>query len=337
MKKLLPVILVLCLMLCSCGGGTEETTAPIEETTNSTDVVYRNPLNGEVLPEPYSGRVFAVTINNVSPALPHKGINSADLYFEMFINDYCTRGLALFSNIKEAAAVGSIRSTRYNFTDICLAYNSVLFHANCSDAVLQDMISSGIDNLSADGAIGYRDSSRSAAGYDFEHTLFATGESLYNAAADKGFALSVADKNYGMNFSEEATPAGEEANEIEIVFTLDGRTKTSTMKYNAETDSYNYYQYGKEMIDENDGNPEAFKNVIVMFTHTWNDGVYHVADLGGSGDGFFACGGKIVPIKWTHMNETDPFTFTLTDGTPLVQEVGSTYIAIAPIGSAVNY
>ena len=57
-------------------------------------MVHRNPLNGEVLEEPYVGRVFAVSINNVYAALPHHGISQADVFFEMFINDYCTRGLA---------------------------------------------------------------------------------------------------------------------------------------------------------------------------------------------------------------------------------------------------
>ncbi len=337
MKKLFPIILVLVLMFSACSGNnTEETTVGEEITSSADGTYYRNPLNGEKMNEAYTGRVFAVTINNVSPALPHKGVKDADIYFEMFINDYCTRGLALFSDIKSVADIGSIRSTRYNFTDIAVAYNAVLFHANCSGEVLQDMIKSGIDNLAADIPIGYRDSDRSAAGYAYEHTLFATGESLYNAAAGKGFELSVADKNYGMNFTEEATPAGDSAQEIEIVFTHDSVKKTSTMKYNSETDSYNYYQYGKEMTDGNDGTLEEFKNVIVILAPTQNQGVYHVADLIGSGDGYFACGGKIVPIRWTHANETDTFSFTLTDGTPLMQEVGSTYIAIAPTGSAVN-
>lgn len=337
MKKFLPLILVLVLMLTACtGNNTEETTGGEEITSSADGTYFRNPLNGEKMNDEYKGRVFAVTINNVSPALPHKGVNDADIYFEMFINDYCTRGLALFSDIKKAADVGSIRSTRYNFTDIAVAYDAILFHANCSGEVLQDMIDSGIDNLAADIPIGYRDSDRSAAGYAYEHTLFATGESLYNAAADKGFELSIADKNYGMNFADEATPAGDSAQEIEIVFTHDNVKKTSTMKYNAETDSYSYWQYGKEMLDENDNTAEAFKNVIVILAPTENKGVYHVADLSGSGDGYFACGGKIVPIKWTHANETDPFSFTLTDGTPLMQEVGSSYIAIAPTGSAVN-
>ena len=103
MKKLLPLIMILCLMLTACSDKKEEETtlaAGDETTAAQTDAIYTNPLNGEKLTEPYTGRVFAVTINNVSPALPHRGLNSADIYFEMFVNDYCTRGLALFSDIQ---------------------------------------------------------------------------------------------------------------------------------------------------------------------------------------------------------------------------------------------
>ena len=64
---------------------------------------------------------------------------------------------------------------------------------------------------------------------------------------------------------------------------------------------------------------------------------YHVANLEGTGDGYFACGGKIIPIKWIHENATDDFSFTLADGTPLVQGVGNSYIGICPLKSTVEW
>ena len=372
MKRILPLLLVLSVLLCACAGApeptvpmteptpaptteptaapttepvtepaTEPTTEPTEEpTTEPTEppVLYRNPLTGEALEEPYVGRVFAVTINNVSPALPHHGVSQADVFFEMFINDYCTRGLALYSNIAEMESVGSIRSTRYNFTDLGQAFDLVLIHASASDVVLSDLRRSGVDNMCADGTFGYRDKDRRSAGYAWEHTLFVKGEAAIKAAKDKGINIEKEGLDYGLQFAEDATPAGgEAASEVKLVFTLKGHTKTSIMKYDAETGKYVYWQYGEEMIDENNDQPEAFENVIVILAPTHNEGVYHVAELDGSGDGYFACNGKIVPIKWIHEEETDPFTFTLADGTPLTLGVGSSYIAIAPTGSPVTY
>ena len=302
-------------------------------------MIYRNPLTGEVLDAPYVGRVFAVTINNVKPALPHHGVSQADVFFEMFINDYCTRGLALYSNISEVESIGSIRSTRYNFTDLAMAYDMVIIHANASKAVLNDMYNEGVANMSADGTFGYRDRDRyKNQGYAWEHTLFVEGAKALEAAQDKEYDVAKEGLDYGLLFADDATPAdGAAATQIDIVFTLKGRTKTTQMKYDAELGKYVFWQYGKEMIDQSNDCKEAFENVIVILAPTWNEGVYHVADLYGSGDGYFACNGRIVPIKWIHENEKDPFAFTLADGTPLTLGVGNSYIAIAPTGSEISY
>lgn len=332
MKKLLPIILVFCLLLCSCGGG--EIEAP-ETITEPETVYYLNPLNGKKLTEPYSGRVFAVTINNVSPALPHKGLSQADIFFEMFINDYLTRGLALFSDVRSVDSIGSVRSTRLNFTDIAQSYSCVLIHSGGSKLVLNDLSQSGVDQFNGDNAsVGYRDHDRSAEGYSFEHTLFVRGEAAYNYAAEKGYNLNITDKDYGLKFAEEGTPDGEAANELEIIFTHLGRTKNTLMTYDSTADAYTYYQYGKTMTDADA--TVYFKNVIVILAPTENLDVYHVADLVGSGDGYFACGGRYVRIRWTRADDTTPFTFTMADGSDVKLEAGSTYIAIAPTGSPVN-
>ena len=336
MKKLLFVLaLVLCLALCSCGGNTMEVTTAAETTTEPEPVYFINPLNGKKLDEEYSGRVFAITINNVSPALPHRGLSQADIFFEMFINDYCTRGLALFSDIRSVADIGSVRSARFNFTDISMGYNCVLIHSGGSNKVLSDLAKSGVDQFNADnGVVGYRDKTRSANGYSFEHTLFVRGESAYNYAASKGYELNVTGKNYGLVFAEEGTPDGQTANTVEIVFSLYGRTKYSTMTYDAASDGYLFNQYGKTMTDGD--KLVSFKNVIVILAPTENIDVYHVSDLIGTGDAYFACGGKAVPCKWTRAVDTDAFSFTMADGSPVKLEAGGTYIAIAPTGSPIN-
>lgn len=317
---------------------TQSVTEPTEQT-EPAPIIYRNPLNGEVMDEAYVGRVFAVSINNSKSALPFHGVSQADVFFEMYVNEYATRGLALFSNVSAVESIGSIRSTRYNFTDICQAYNSIMCHANCSDVVRADMNASGIDQMSADSSIGYRDYDRyNNRGYAWEHCLFAVGSELEAAARKKGFDLEISDQDYGMNFTEEAVPAdGEDAAQIEIVFTIGSHKKSSIMKYDESSGQYVFWQYSKKMTDENNGADICFTNVIVILAENTNEGVYHIADLNGQGDGYFACGGRIIPIRWIHEAETDPITFFLKDGTPLMQGIGSTYVAIAPIGSAVKY
>ena len=168
-----------------------------------------------------------------------------------------------------------------------------------------------------------------------------TGEAAIELSKAQNYDLNRKDVDYGMLFAEVGTPAGgTTANEIEIIFTLKGRTKATTMKYDADLGKYVYWQYGIEMIDENNNQKEAFENVIVMLVPTYNyvenDNLYHIAELEGTGEGYYACNGQIIPIQWSRDSKTDPFTYTLADGTPLTMGIGSTFVAIAPTESPVN-
>lgn len=317
----------------------DPTTVPTE-TPEPTEPV--NPLTGEQLDAVSNSRVFAVTINNVSGAMPHFGVYKADLYFEMFINAYATRGLALFHDISEAEAVGSVRSLRFNFIDICQAYGAVVTHASGSKTVLDALNGSGVPNISVESEKSnyyFRDQDRLNQGYAWEHTLFVKGARLLEYAESKGISITQdPGRDYGLKFTGDATPAGgEDAAKITIGFIHDGVRKNTIMKFDEESGKYHYNQYGKDMYDGQTGEKELFENVIVMLCKVTNQGEYHVADLDGSGEGYFACNGKLIPIKWIHENETDPFTYTLADGTPLELGVGSSYIAIAPLTSEITW
>ena len=89
------------------------------------------------------------------------------------------------------------------------------------------------------------------------------------------------------------------------------------------------------MVDGKTDETESYENVIIMMTNISLNGMYHVADFVAGGDGYFACGGKLIPMKWHCDSEDSPFYFTTVDGEPLDLGVGRTYIAIAPVNSPV--
>lgn len=279
-------------------------------------------------------RTYAVVINNDESSLPFYGVSQADIFFEMLIdvNAAATRGLAFYSDTADVGAIGSVRSVRYNFTDLAQAYGAILIHASGSDPVMQDMNAAGIENFDADD-IGYRDNERHES-YDWEHCLFVTGADLQTAAANAGYD-QVSQKHNGLTYAAAGnTDGGSEATQIEISFGSEGVKKTA-MVYNGS--KYEFYQYGRVMTDESTASTAAFTNVLVLHAVTEvDDDGYYVADLTGEGAGYFAWGGKMVQILWSRASDTDPFTFTLTDGTPLVLGDGNTYIAIVPSNSAVN-
>ena len=358
MKKITAIVLILTLLLSGCGTGkTPETTAPTElpteaPTTAPTTVpteppteppVLRNPLNGQVVDEPLTNRVFAFSIGNTKESLPHYGISRADVVFESFVNGLTTRRFAMFSNVQDVASIGGSRSMRIQFTDLAEGYDAVALYAGGSSYVIGDLNMSGIDGIISEqwgGDFFYRDKDRIGSGIGYEHSLFDRGDEVVAYAESQGIRVTQdAEHDYGMRFSETPSVAeGEEAGFVTVSMVLSSRIKDSLFTYDPQLQGYTMSQYGVKMMDGFYSVPEVYRNVFVLYVenHT-EDGIYHVAETVGQGEGLFACDGRIVPILWHREDNASPFTFTLTDGTPLEQGVGASYISLAPIGSTTTW
>lgn len=356
MKRITALLLVLSLLLCGCGKPVEEpapTTAATEPATEPTTQptteptteppVYVNPLNGETSYTPYTGRVFATTVSNIPSALPHVNANKADILMEMFVNGSVVRCLALFSDISKVDAIGSTRSTRPMFNDICAHYNAVLSHAGGTGTALNNANEHGIAHYNVDSLMrkhdeplkagtAYRDKEYKHG----EHNLFVIGPGIVAYAESDGQQVAdLPERDYGLVFAEDGTPAGgETADSINIRIKYNSTKKDTVMEYDAETGKYVYWQYKEMMVDQFTGEPETFENVVVMFTQlsTMRHG-YHVADFLQGGTGYYACNGKIVPMTWSCSGDNEPFRFFTESGEPLAFGAGNTYIAIsAPNG-----
>ena len=87
-------------------------------------------------------------------------------------------------------------------------------------------------------------------------------------------------------------------------------------------------KYGQVMTDLKTEEVEAFRNVIVMYADITTTGIYHIADFTAGGTGYFACGGKLIPIVWMCGGDKEPFRFFTESGEPLELGRGNTYMAI---------
>lgn len=363
MKKLIALLLIASLILCGCGASTpaateataaptqapatEATEAPTETTEAPTEppVVYRNPLNGEMLDEPYTGRIFAVTISNIRDALPHYGTMEADILMEMWVNGSIIRDLALYTDVSKAEAIGSVRSDRLMFNQIVKMYDAVLADAAGSDQVLNDARNTGVNRMTIDTGdstdYSYRAKDRVFTfkpESKYEHTLFAKGAGLLDFAQKKGFSVTQpVDKEYNLHFTEDGTPEGETANSVNVTFTYRNNKKDTTMVYDESLGKYVYNQYGKAMVVGDTEDPECFTNVIIMLADITRGDVYYTANFTNGGTGYYANGGKIIPITWGCDGEESPFWFKTADGQDLELGVGNTYMAIAPQDSPVTY
>lgn len=322
---------------------TAPTTEPTTVPTTEPPPVYTNPLNGEILDEPYTGRVFACTVSNIRDALPHVNATRADIIMEMFVNGSVLRCLALFTDLESVDAIGSVRSTRLMFNDIVQHYDAVLYHAGGSGQVLSNAGKIGIDHINMDTwdvakmGVSYRDKEYRRG---YEHSLFGVGPEMVGYAAAQGLRMTQpGDKDYGLQFVEDGTPEnGETAETVSVTITYNQKYhKKTDMKYSEALGKYVWWQYDMEMRDQITDEPEAFENVIIMFADISNDGMYQVADFPAGGSGYFACGGKLVPILWHCDGDTSPFVFTDTNGQRLNLGTGNTYIAITQPDSAVTW
>ncbi|MGM9659392.1 MAG: DUF3048 domain-containing protein [Faecousia sp.] len=365
MKRSIALILVLTLLLCGCGGKkadapqqaavpadttpvvatTEElTTEPTTEpaTVPTEPPVYRNPINGELLDEPFTGRIFANTVSNLQDNLPHVGVVNADVVMEMYVNmNNVVRCLALFSDIESVEAIGATRSTRPIFNDIAQHYDLILSHAGGSSTALNDAANRGVENFNIESwdvmkvaTTSYRDKEYKRT---YENTLFGIGAGIKEYAEAAGYPMTL-EKDYGFRFTEDGTPAdGESAESITVNLNYKQAKKTTVMNYDSTLGKYVWNQYGKEMQDQITGETEAFTNVIVMFAEITNEGIYHYADFTAGGTGYYANGGKIIPIVWGCDGDKEPFHFLTNDAQDLEIGVGNTYIAIVGADSNVTY
>ena len=350
MKKYIALFLVLALLLSGCGKAepeteptteatTEVTTEPTEPTEPPTEPkpVFYHPLTGVELEAPLTTRIFGVSIGNTVQAMPHYGVSKADILFETYVNGLTTRRFALYSDIAQMEAIGGSRSLRIPFVDMCVGYDAVAVYAGGSDHVINYLNAKGVE-----GIISQRwgeDYHWREEGKIYEHALMVRGQGLVDYAAAQGYRLTLDEnKDYGLRFTEDGTPAGgEDAQHITVGFALHGRIKETILNYDAGLDAYTMIQYDTPCMDGYYNVPETYENVFVLLCENVDDGQYHVATTVGSGEGYYACGGKIVPVIWIRPDNTSAFEFTLTDGTLLEQGIGNSYMAIAPVGSYVNY
>lgn len=360
MKRLFALMLALCLLLCACGSKPAETTAPPETTVPPTTVpettvppttvppttepteappVDTNPLTGEALEEVTALRPYAIMINNLVKAVPQCGISKADMIYEIIAEGSVTRFMAIFHDLSDVDVIGPVRSVRPYFFRVAQHYGAVLSSAGGSDEAIDLIKKEGYDYLNGIAGAGsafYRDDWRRQ-NRGFEHSLMTTGEKLMKAAEKAGIDTAMESVDYGFNFTDETMTTGETANEITVWFYSNG--KKTVMNYDSESGLYAMTQHGAASVDGNDDTPITFRNVLVLEadSHVKDKKGHLEVQMTGSGKGYYARDGKIIPIQWGRESNSAHYVYTDLDGNPISFGVGKTYVAITPDGSPFSY
>ena len=284
---------------------------------------------------------MAIMLNNIKVALPQCGVSQADIIYEVNAEGGITRMLAVFQDPSQVGDIGTVRSTRPYYLQLALGLDAILLHAGGSPAAYSDIKTLGVTNLDCltgglEGSLYWRDQyRRQHAG--FEHSVFTSGEKITQLLPTYSIRRQH-EEGYsnGLSFVEDGTPEnGRPADKVTVVFSP---YKTGVFTYDPDTRLYFIQEYGTPYIDGNTKEQVGVTNVLVLFTDESvldSSGRLSVR-LTGTGKGYFICGGSACDINWSKASAKEPFSYTLTDGTPLQFERGTTYVNIIQNGNTVT-
>lgn len=304
-----------------------------------------NPLTGMPLDEALvNRRPVAIMLNNIKKALPQLGNSQADIIYEVLAEGGITRMLGVYQSVEGVGTIGSVRSSRTYYLELALGLDAVYLHAGGSPdayAKIKEWKVTALDCVNGpyEGSLFWRDAERRK-NNGMEHSVVTSGDKIqelfptytFRQEHEEGYV-------FPRQFADDGTPAGgETAATVTVPFSS---YKTGVFTYDAGSGTYLVEEYGSPYIDGNSGEQVAVTNVLVVETacdiiRGDKEGRITV-DLTSGGEGYYACGGKIVPIRWSKADRNSPFEYTTLDGQPLVLGRGSSYVNIVPLNAGVTY
>lgn len=346
------VMLMMCVMLCSCGSGKEDeanaiipletpvSEKPVAEAVPSKEPAVtkeenhegevRSSLTGEWIDEKLAGkRPYAVMINNIQSASPQSGTSQASILYEAVVEGGITRMMGIFEDF-DSDRIGSVRSARHYFVSFADEYDAIFCHYGQTKYATAKISELGVDNLSGLSSIGstvfYRDSSIKA-----PHNAFASYDGIMKGTKTLGYRTTLRENvNTFQFYDEETKPKGDSATKVTLGFS---NYTSPYFKYNKKKALYYRYQFGEKHIDKATGKTLTFKNLIIQIVDEWNidKNGYQTMDIEhASGDGYYITDGKAEKITWEKNESKKSRTYYDSSGKELKLNMGKTYIAVYP-------
>lgn len=304
--------------------------------------MYISELTGEPLDESLEDqRPIAVMIDNDKKSFPHYGTTQADIVYELInttTNDRLTRLMCIYKDWGSIEQIGNIRTAQPSNIVLAAEFDAVLCHEGgpwFNDEYFdQEKFADHFTGVFTNTAVTNDDL----------YTEYIMAGDLDNAFANSSISSTYREiypkDDHKLKFTDYGTIVDLQAyvtdvtDVIEIV--LPFYHNESTLRYNENTEKYEYYEYGNLYQDAEGGGILAFDNVIIQNTD------FHMLDNNGyleyyfyqydNDNGYYITKGQCIPIYWDRYRDTDIVHY-YADAS-YTQEIqintGKTYIALVP-------
>ncbi len=340
MKKTLALGLATLLFatgLCACQNTVSSPASKVASAAPSAVSVAppypNNPLTG--LPKaagyPEDQRPLAVMINNAKDSLPQSNISNADILYEMVTEGGITRLMAVYTDFRNLALTGPVRSARDQFIHFVLPIEAIYTHIGTS-RYAKDMLNffsyQNIDGIYLGATAFTFDETRNQT-MPPEHCWFSEGSSVVRGIQQLGLS-DRRTKPVQPVFPFAApgavpTLAGGDAHIVQFQFS--GVTDAG-FTYDAATKKYMKGQFGAPQMDAATGKQLTFDNVFVLGTEITMKPDNFCTDFNFHwGEGYYFTGGRYLKIKWQKGDPQNQMTFTDMTGKPIEVTAGKSYVA----------
>ena len=295
------------------------------------------PLTGlPVSPEAATRHPIAVMVDDLSPARPQSGFNSASIVWQAPAEGGIPRYMMIFQDAIPAG-VGPVRSSREYYVEWAAEWKALYVHAGGSPQALAALALKGhgqwvynADEFRWGSPYFWRVSDRFP-----PHNLYTDGKHLRSIAK----RLNVSDGpikpvwQFGPDAPRELRPTGG-------TIRLDYPTEIISYGYDADTNTYIRYINGskKPQRDRVGGQVVAPKNVVIlrMSFGPLNDGhpQKHRLEANdvGKGVAYIATNGRTIKGQWRKASPTAPTLLFDADGKPVVLTAGQTFVQVIALG-----
>ena len=306
-------------------------------TNFPTDV---NPLTGLKVSDPtlLDRRPIMIKVQNLPRSgRPQFGLSHADLVFEYYSEQGTTRFAALYYG-EDAGKVRPIRSGRLIDINLMRAYKPILIFGSASYQVYDRLASEFGDRLILESAGSCPAICRENEG---GNSYLVSNTSALSALLERRGMDNSRQNLDGMLFKLEAPVAAQPGEQVVVRFSsaiynrwdYDAASGKYLRFSDAANDVGGNNPVYEQLTDAATEEPIAFENVLIMYArHTDIDPRPEVelleVNMQGTGPAFLARDGKVVPVKWQRLAESDVITLVDDNGDLVPFKPGRTWVEV---------